>query len=462
MNIDTFLYGFIVPILSYILEERLHIDPSYMQPLISAILAVHGIVAIVTSPIVGHFADQSPSRKTPLLLSLAGCLGGTVLVACAPSLWVLFLGRVLQGMSGSAVWIVAFATVADTVGEEHMGKTIGLVNAFAMGGVIAGPMASGLLLQTVGYWGTWTAPFVVLIVDIIARLVMIENPNRTKPLSSGSASSASSTATSPDEGGQENRALLADAPDATTYQSLSNVAEASGQADNQGDLSTSSAFYRTILTNKRVVTALLTMIAYGTVLASFEATLPLHVRDVFNWDSSTTGMMFFCLEIPSVFVGPLSGWLRDRVGIRIPATLSLVALAPLMWLLGVPGDGHFPWASADASGPAIYTACMLAIGSVAPFLTGGGVLELTCEYFPPPLSFFYFSKCTADSSTAVVKEYQDQNPNIFGPHGGYSRAYSVTDVAAALSMTAGPIVSGLLRQTIGYYYMNLIFGMHLP
>lgn len=91
-------------------------------------------------------------------------------------------------------------------------------------------------------------------------------------------------------------------------------------------------------------------------------------------------MMFFCLQIPCIFVGPLSGWLRDRVGIRIPATLSLASLAPLMWLLGVPGDGQFPWASANGSGPAIYIACMLAIGTVSPFLTGVGVLELTGEY----------------------------------------------------------------------------------
>lgn len=62
----------------------------------------------------------------------------------------------------------------------------------------------------------------------------------------------------------------------------------------------------------------------------------------------------------------------------------------------------------------------------------------------------------------MIKEYQSQNPNIFGSHGGYSRAYSVTDVAAALAMTIGPIFSGSLHQTIGYYHMNSVFGMHTP
>lgn len=167
----------------------LQVDPSHTQPLTSAILGIHGAVAIVTGPIIGHFADHSPSRKTPLLHSLSGCLVGTVLVACAPSLWMLFLGRILQGIAGSVVWIVGLATIVDAVGEEHMGKIMGVVNSFVTSGVISGPVVSGLLLQAVGYWSTWVAPLIVLGLDIIARLVMIENPGISKsvPLSSGAA-----------------------------------------------------------------------------------------------------------------------------------------------------------------------------------------------------------------------------------------------------------------------------------
>ena len=380
---DTFLYGFIVPILSYMLEDRLHVDPSQTQSLTSAILAIHGVVAIVTAPIVGHFADQSPSRKLPLLLSLAACIVGTVLVACAPSLWLLFLGRVLQGIAGSAVWIVALATVADTVGEEHMGKVMGLVDSFVTAGIIAGPVVSGLFLQVWGYWGTWAAPLVVLTLDIIARLVMIENPEKPKPSSTSSSgddesASASLSAANPDE----NRALLADddAPNSTMYQSTSTAIL--DQSKKQDDLSTSLAFYRAMLTNSRAMTALLISIASSSVMTSFDATIPLHVRDMFGWGPSTTSMMFLSLEAPTILTGPLSGWLRNQSGIRIPATLSLVVLAPLMWLLGVPGDEHFPWASADTAGLPIYISSLICIGAVAPFLSGVGILELTGESGP--------------------------------------------------------------------------------
>lgn len=62
----------------------------------------------------------------------------------------------------------------------------------------------------------------------------------------------------------------------------------------------------------------------------------------------------------------------------------------------------------------------------------------------------------------VIKEHMSQNPSIFGPNGGYSRAYAMGDTAAAIAMMVGPIVSGWLRQTVGYFYMNVIFGTCRP
>ena len=84
------------------------------------------------------------------------------------------------------------------------------------------------------------------------------------------------------------------------------------------------------------------------------------------------------------------------------------------------------------------------------------LLIIPCSH---PLGPFIPRLLSTDCATAVVKEYSEKNPNIFGAHGGYSRAYSIGDVAAAVAMMLGPIISGSLHQLIGYYYMNLTFGM---
>ena len=61
-------------------------------------------------------------------------------------------------------------------------------------------------------------------------------------------------------------------------------------------------------------------------------------------------------------------------------------------------------------------------------------------------------------TSAVVKEYMAGNPRIFGPNGGFSRAFSMSDVATTLAMMIGPIIAGSLHEIVGYYNMNVIFG----
>lgn len=359
------------------LEVRLHTDPRLTQRLTSAVLAIHGFVSAISGPIIGHFADKTSNRKAPLLLSLVGCIIGTVMVAAATSLWILLVGRVLQGIAGTAVWIVGISTAAERVGEENLGKVMGIANSFIMAGSISGPMVSGLLFEAFGYWPTWVAPLAVLVLDIIARLIMAEPPKSCSRIPDP-LSSPSSFPTSFDASEQERSPLLSEAQD--SYQSMVNPPRDSEQED----LSTSLNFYRAMLRNTRVLAALLTSMAAAVVIIGMDATLPLHVRDVFGWGPGQTGMMFLYLQVPSIVIGPFAGWTRDRVGLHYPVSLSLAAFAGLLWLQGVPGDRRFPWASADTRGSTIYITSMLAIGTVTPFLTGIGILEMTCESWQSP------------------------------------------------------------------------------
>lgn len=75
---------------------------------------------------------------------------------------------------------------------------------------------------------------------------------------------------------------------------------------------------------------------------------------------------------------------------------------------------------------------------------------------------FYFSHLWNSrliiATLAIVKERQIKDPGIFGPNGGLGRALCIADIASTLAMMAGPIVSGSLHSTVGYYYMNLVYG----
>lgn len=53
------------------------------------------------------------------------------------------------------IWNVGYATLADTVGTENIGKATGITTAAASAGLLAGPMMAGILVETVGYWQAW-------------------------------------------------------------------------------------------------------------------------------------------------------------------------------------------------------------------------------------------------------------------------------------------------------------------
>ena len=147
---ENFLYGFVVPILPYMIEERLHKSPATTQRFTTELLVILGLISIPAAPIIGHFADATTSRKIPLLISLAGCTLGTLLVALTPSVWALYLGRVLQGIAGTGAWIVGFAMLTDAAGSKHMGKALGFAGSFITAGIVTGPAVAGAMLDWFG------------------------------------------------------------------------------------------------------------------------------------------------------------------------------------------------------------------------------------------------------------------------------------------------------------------------
>lgn len=82
---DTFLYTFLVPILPYVVEDRLGLDSSLTQRISFALLSESAAVAVVLNPFIGHYADKSASKRVWLLSALVAALLGSVYLALATS-----------------------------------------------------------------------------------------------------------------------------------------------------------------------------------------------------------------------------------------------------------------------------------------------------------------------------------------------------------------------------------------
>ena len=124
---DLFLYGLIVPILPFMLRDRVDLPQDQVQAYVSALLAAYAGASVLCSLPIGILTDRLETRQAPFLAGLAALLGATIMLALGQSIAALLVARVLQGLSGAVVWTVGLAMVLDTVGPDDLGKVIGSV-----------------------------------------------------------------------------------------------------------------------------------------------------------------------------------------------------------------------------------------------------------------------------------------------------------------------------------------------
>jgi|SRR5579862_3661331 len=91
-HLDLFLYAFVVPILPYMLQERIGLGHDKAQAVTSNLLALYSLSQVVSSPVVGVIADRIPERKMPMVVALVFGLGSTALMAVTTSSEALVIG----------------------------------------------------------------------------------------------------------------------------------------------------------------------------------------------------------------------------------------------------------------------------------------------------------------------------------------------------------------------------------
>ena len=107
------------------------------------LLALYGLMQFLFSPVLGTLSDRF-GRRPVLLLSLLFSGIDYVIMALAPSLVWLYIGRTLSGITGAS-FTAASAYIADVSPPEKRSQNFGLIGAAFGIGFILGPAAGGLL-----------------------------------------------------------------------------------------------------------------------------------------------------------------------------------------------------------------------------------------------------------------------------------------------------------------------------
>lgn len=143
--IDVIGFGIIIPVLPKLITELTGGTLSDASVYGGWLMFAFAIMQFLFSPVFGGLSDRY-GRRPVLLISLFGFGVDYILLALAPSIGWLFVGRILAGITGAS-FTTATAYIADVSEPEKRAQNFGMIGAAFGLGFIIGPVLGGLLGQ---------------------------------------------------------------------------------------------------------------------------------------------------------------------------------------------------------------------------------------------------------------------------------------------------------------------------
>jgi DHA1 family tetracycline resistance protein-like MFS transporter len=140
---DALCVGLVVPIVPELVRRLSGGSVGAASLWLGALVATFALAQLIGAPILGGLSDRY-GRRAVILLSLAGAVSNYLLLAWAPTLGWLYLGRALAGFSAGNM-SAATAYIADVTPPKERARRFGLVGAMFSLGFVLGPAVGGLL-----------------------------------------------------------------------------------------------------------------------------------------------------------------------------------------------------------------------------------------------------------------------------------------------------------------------------
>src|SRR5437868_1223988 len=161
--IDLVGFGIVIPVLPFYAEgTKFGATPRE----VGLLFASYSVMQLVFAPVLGRLSDKY-GRRPVLLVSLLGTSLGFLILGFATTLWMLFLGRIIDGISGGNI-STAQAYIADVTTKEDRAKGMGLIGAAFGLGFVFGPAIGGILSR----WGI-NVPFMFAGALALANAVLL-------------------------------------------------------------------------------------------------------------------------------------------------------------------------------------------------------------------------------------------------------------------------------------------------
>lgn len=290
-------------------------------------------------------------------------------------------------------------------------------------GTQASPTIGGILYEKAGFGGVFGVGIAILVIDFIMRLLVIEKkvaaryePHQKQISVPGSDAEEQGDGESNEE--PDEQSPLLGRNELNSYRL---------EVSKNGILRHVPIL--ACLKDASLLSALWLAFVQALFLGSFDSTIPTLAEDYYGFNSLEAGVLFLSLGIADLVMGPIGGWWVDKHGTKAPAVASCI------WL--VPGFALLKLVQPGGKEQIILWAALLAVTGI-----GMGV----------------FGSPSIVEAGAVTEKYYNANPEFFGDNGPYAQLYGLNSMCFCAGLTLGPLIAGLLKDSIGYGNMNAVFS----
>lgn len=137
-------FSIIAPVVPFLVQPYTS-NPGEQAIAVTLLTSVYAVCVFFAAPIVGALSDKY-GRRPLLLVCLLGSAIGYLVFGIGGALWVLFAGRLIEGITGGSISTI-FAYFADIIPREQRTKYFGWVSAVVGVGSVIGPTIGGLLAK---------------------------------------------------------------------------------------------------------------------------------------------------------------------------------------------------------------------------------------------------------------------------------------------------------------------------
>lgn len=137
-------FGIITPVVPFLVQPYTS-NPGDQAIVVTLLTSVYAVCVFFAAPGLGALSDKY-GRRPVLLVCLLGSTIGYLVFGIGGALWVLFAGRIIDGITGGTISTI-FAYFADIIPPKQRTKYFGWVSAVVGVGTVIGPTLGGLLAK---------------------------------------------------------------------------------------------------------------------------------------------------------------------------------------------------------------------------------------------------------------------------------------------------------------------------